>query len=245
MYAIDIRISEIHLIKVYIFPCAQCVRKRLSRCGAIRDRFLWKIVRNTPAIRIRVIPGKIGPAVFPEICRFSFATPRDSDQTSALFTAKLFASSEKAVKFLLGIPARALPQFAFLAVRENRLTHWIRRRKSSRRSSKSRRILHPGNFVAGCKPVGYENNRRINLCGNARAESADLVCHNLLVFSILRFAFSRDSAHPVGKSFSHTSVIRETGEDKVPERAAIWSTPMFFPETNAFSSYRSVGINSF
>lgn len=82
-------------------------------------------------------------------------------------------------------------------------------------------MLHPGNLVAGCKPVGYENNRRINLCRNARVESADLVCHNLLVFSILRSAFSRDPAHPVGKSFSRTSVIRETGEDEVPERAAI------------------------
>jgi len=64
---------------------------------AIHDSFLWKIVRNasSPAIQIRVIPGKITLAIFPENCCFSFAALQDSDQTAALFMTKLFASSKK------------------------------------------------------------------------------------------------------------------------------------------------------
>lgn len=55
---------EICLIKVYIFPDvrrgAQCMQKRSSCCGAFHDSFIWKIVCNTAALRIRVIPGKNG-----------------------------------------------------------------------------------------------------------------------------------------------------------------------------------------
>lgn len=146
--ATSIRASETHLIKVYIFPACVCAKATNSH-----HREKWSA---TPARRLRD-PGHPRKNRDPSPPYFSVVflppLPQDPDRTGGLFTTKLLASFEKAVKFLS--PAHSY---------------------SSRYARTDRRELNSPNLRRGCPRTApprllerdnstgqLENNRRIDL----------------------------------------------------------------------------------